>query len=134
MGMQSMTLLAGATVSATGGTTQTLTPTNESVVGGIKLIDASVADMRIRPYVIAKCSWPTINPSTGKYTGKVKHTLQYVEPVLETDGTISFQTIKIERSVTPSYAAASAVDLNKKGAQLLVDSDTTSFLATGSLA
>lgn len=133
MGMQLLTLLDGTTLSATGGTTKTFTPTNETVVGGVKLIDAAVTDLRIRPYVIAKTVWPVLTPQ-GKYVGKVKMTINIVEPIIESDGTISLNSLKIERSTSPTYTAAQLLELEKKGAQLLFDADTAAFRSSGSLA
>jgi hypothetical protein len=76
---------------------------------------------------------PTLDAKTGVY-GKDKKSISYAVPQVLTSGQVVFNTIRIEREVHPSLAAATCVEMNKIGAQLLSDTDLDSFWATGSLS
>ena len=132
MGLANTSILAGATVSATGGTAVNYTPDGLAVKNGIHLIDASVSDFRIRPQVTAKTKNPTLLPD-GSY-GKDHREILLVEPFVDSKGKTQFDFIRIERSMHPESSAAKGLDLLRKGAQLAIDADTASFWATGSLS
>jgi hypothetical protein len=66
--------------------------------------------------------------------GKDKKSMTLALPIVLSDGRVIFNTIRIEREMHPSVSAATALEMNKLGAQLLSDSDTDAFWATGSLS
>lgn len=132
MGLTNASILTGAAVNATGGTAVNYTPDGLAVKNGVHLIDASVTDFRLRPQVTAKTKNPSLLPD-GNY-GKDNREILLVEPFVDSKGKTQFDFIRIERSMHPESSAAKGVDLLKKAAQLCVDTDTTSFWATGSLS
>lgn len=132
MGLKTMSLLAGATVAASGGTALAFAEDGQTIQNGVHLIVPSDTDYQTRRQVTAKYRPPTLNASTGVYS-KDKKSISLALPLVLPDGKVVFNTIRIEREVHPSLAAASAAELCALGAQLLCDSDVTSFWATGSL-
>lgn len=133
MGLTNCSILAGNTIAVSGGTARPLTVSGESVPNGIKLRDLSVSDLRIQPTLVFSTTMPTVD-SSGKYTGRFKSKAVYVEPFVQADGTMSFDVIRIERSVSPERPAAQVAAFNNVGAQLLFDADFTAFWASGSVA
>jgi len=133
MGLKTMSLLAGATVSASGGTALVMAEDGQTIQNGVHLIVPADADYQTRRQVTAKYRPPTLNSSTGAY-GKDKKSISLALPLVLSDGKVVFNTIRIEREVHPSLSASEAEELCKLGAQLLVDSDVTAFWATGSLS
>jgi hypothetical protein len=75
---------------------------------------------------------PAVDPKTGVY-GKDKKSMTYVKPLVLSTGQVIFQTVRIEREMHPSETAANAAEMNKIGAQLLSDTDTDAFWASGSM-
>jgi len=133
MGLKSMSLLAGATVSSTGGTALVFAEDGVTIPNGVHLMVPADADYQTRRQVTVKNRPPTLNATTGVY-GKDKKSISLALPQTLADGKVVFNTIRIEREVHPLLAAASALELNKLGAQLLSDSDTVDFWANGSLS
>jgi hypothetical protein len=133
MGLKNMSLQSGATVSASGGTALAFADDGVSIQNGVHLIVPGDADYQTRRQATVKYRPPTLDARTGAY-GKDKKSISFAQPVVLADGSVVFNTIRIEREVHPSATAAAALDLNVLGAQLLVDSDVTAFWATGSLS
>lgn len=133
MGLKSMSLLSGATVSASGGTALAFADDGQSIQNGVHLIVPADADYQTRRQATAKYRPPVLDTKTGQY-GKDKKSICLAKPQVLTDGRVIFNTIRIEREVHPSLSAADAAELCALGAQLLVDADVTSFWATGSLS
>jgi hypothetical protein len=104
-----------------------------TIQNGLHLIIPADADYQTRRQVTAKYRPPTLDPKTATYS-KDKKSISLSKPIVLTDGRVVFNTIRIEREVHPSLAAADAIELNKLGAQMLVDADTDAFWATGSLS
>lgn len=131
MGIQNMTLLDGATVSATGGTTQTFTPDGVTVPNGIHVADAANADFKTRENV----TFRTRNPQlvNGVYT-KAKRWVTFTVPQVLGNGTIVFNLVRIEVEYHPDMASADFLDMLKKGAQLFIDADLTTFWSAGNLS
>lgn len=132
MGLQNASILAGATISAAGGTAQNFTPDGQTVANGVHLIDASVADFRTRPTMTVKTTPPTVLPD-GSMT-KDKRVVTYVEPFINTKGVIEYDYIRIERRMSPESSAAKGTGLLVKGAQICTDTDFANMWALGSLA
>lgn len=133
MGLKSMSLLATATVSASGGSALAFAEDGVSIQNGLHLIVPADTDYQTRRQVTVKYRQPTLDPKTGAYS-KDKKSISLSKPIVLSDGRVVFNTIRIEREVHPSLAAADAVELNKLGAQLLTDADTDGFWATGALS
>lgn len=133
MALKNMSLLAGATVSATGGTAQVFSDDAVTIANGIHLIVPADTDYQTRRQATAKVRPPTLDSKTGVY-GKDKKSISYAVPIVLSTGQVVFNTIRIEREVHPSFSAANCLELNKIGAQLLVDADADGFWANGSLS
>lgn len=133
MGLKTMSLLASATVAASGGTALVFAEDGMTITNGLHLMVPADADYQTRRQVTVKTRPPTLNPATGVY-GKDKKSISLALPIVLTSGQVVFNTIRIEREVHPSLSAASALELNKLGAQLLVDDDVLNFWANGSLS
>lgn len=132
MGLKTMSLLAGATVSATGGTALAFLDDGVSIQNGVHLVVPADADYQTRRQATAKVRQPVVDPKTGAY-GKDRKTISFTVPQVLADGKVVFNVIRVEREVHPSLSAANALELNKIGAQLLVDSDCADFWAAGTL-
>jgi hypothetical protein len=76
---------------------------------------------------------PTIDTKTGAYS-KDKKSISFAVPSVLPSGVVIFNTIRLEREVHPSLTAAAAAEFNAIGAQLLTDSETAAFWASGSLS
>lgn len=131
MALKNMSLLTAAAITATGGTPVVFADNGITIANGVQLTVPLDVDYQTRRVVTAKVKPATINAATGIY-GKDKKTMSYVEPQVLTDGRVVFNTIRVEREVHPSYPAAKVTDMNKIGAQMLVDLDVAAFWETGS--
>jgi len=132
MGLKNMSLLAGATIAPSGGTAQVFADNGVTISNGVQLVVPADVDYTTRRGATVKFRPPVVDTKTGVY-GKDKKSISYVKPMVLSTGQVVFNTIRIEREVHPSLAAADCTELNKIGAQLLVDADTDGFWATGSL-
>lgn len=131
MGAQNVTLYRGATLAATDGTAQTFTPDGVSVENGIHLADAAEPSFKLRNQLILKTKNPVL--SGGQYT-KGKRWITLIEPIVLADGTAVQNVVRIEIEIHPDMPAADAAELVGAGAQLLFDTDLTSFIMTGNLS
>lgn len=131
MGATATTILVGATITPTGGTNQNFTPDGVTVQNGLHLADAGEPNYIVRHSLTLK----TRNPAlvNGVY-GKGKRYATLVQPIVLASGLTSFNVVRIEVEVHPEMASADYTDMLKKGAQLLIDSDLTTFWSAGSLA
>jgi hypothetical protein len=133
MGLKTMSLLAAATVSASGGTALAFADDGVSISNGVHLIVPADADYQTRRQVTVKYRQPTVDTKTGVYS-KDKKSICLALPKVLLSGQVVFNTIRIEREVHPSLTAAEALELCNLGAQMLVDADVTAFWANGSLS
>lgn len=132
-GLKNMSLLSAATVSFTGGTALAFVDNGVTIANGIQLVVQADTDYQTRRIATVKYRAPVINPANGSY-GKDKKSISLAQPIVLTDGRVVFNTIRIEREVHPSLTTAQTTELNKLGAQLLLDSDTDNFWLSGSLS
>lgn len=132
MGLKSMSLLAGATVTASGGAAQVFGPDGLTIQNGLHLVVPADADYQTRRQATIKYRPPTLDPKTGAYS-KDKKSMSYVKPIVLSSGKVVFNTIRVEREVDPSLSAADAAELNIIGAQMLTDTDVSAFWGSGSL-
>lgn len=126
------TILAGATPSVTGGTSQTFTEGPQTVVGGVHLQDATVADFRLRPSMICKAKLPSL-VQDGSYT-KQKNSVTLSRPQIVASGKTVFNLVRIEVEVHPELSSTDAATLRKDAAQLLFDTDFSDFWVAGKLS
>ena len=132
MGLKTMSLLSSATVAASGGSALVFADNGVTIANGVQLVVPGDADYQTRRTATVKYRPPTLDPKTNSY-GKDKKSISLAKPMVLSSGQVVFNTIRIEREVHPSLSAAEALELNKLGAQLLVDTDVDAFWSTGSL-
>lgn len=133
MGLKTMSLSTGATVTTTGGAALVFADDGVTIPNGVHLVVPADADYQTRRQLTAKYRPPTLDVKTNVY-GKDKKSVCLAQPKVLADGKVIFNTIRIEREVHPSLTAAEAEELNKLGAQLLTDSDVSAFWAAGSMS
>lgn len=132
MGLKNMSLLANATVAASGGTALVFADDGITIQNGTHLVVPADADYQTRRQVTVKYRPPTLDARTNTY-GKDKKSICLSLPIVLADGRVVFNTIRLEREVHPSVTAENAAELCALGAQLLTDADVVAFWATGSL-
>lgn len=133
MPINGMTLLSGATNSATGGTSKTFSVDGQQVKSGVHVSDMSVADFRLRPGITFKSRMPYKRPDGTWQKGKFSATLTM--PKLLADGkTVEYPLGRIELEPHAENTDAELVALLCYMAQMCFDTDTVSFFKTGSLA
>lgn len=132
MSLKTMTLATGATLGVTGGTPIVFAENGVTIPNGLQLMVPADADYQTRRVCTIKNRPPTLNAKTGVY-GKDKKSMSLSLPMVLTDGSVVFNTVRIEREVHPSLSAANALELIKLAAQMFFDDDCTAFWANGSL-
>lgn len=132
MGLKTMSLLSGATVSATGGTALAFIDDGVTIQNGVHLTVPATADARIRETATAKYKPSQVN-ADGSMT-KDRKTISFAIPIVTAAGKIVYNTIRVEREVHPEFSAANCTNLNGLGAQLLIDSEVANFWLAGSLS
>lgn len=130
MGLQNLQITTGATIAVSGGTAQTFSPDNLEVAGGIHVVDATVSDFRVRPGITFKAKSPT-KKSDGTFTKEIRSG-KLVLSYLDSAGIVQYDFVEVTTSLTPG--SINLPELRKKGAQLLIDSDTDHFYTVGSKA
>lgn len=133
MPLNGATLLAGPSISITGGTVKTFTSNGLTVKNGIQIIDASVTDFRIRPVMTVKVTQPVLDKVTGKWL-KGKKEISLTIPKLLADGSQEFPNITVILKDHPENSAAEIQALREFALQTLNDADFASFWAAGSVA
>lgn len=134
MGAQSVTVRVDAepaNLTVAAGTNATFTPDGVQIPSGLHLADASTADFRIRPNITLKTKNPTLN--NGSFS-KGKRWCDVKIPRLLSNGTYVTDIIRIEHEFHPETAAADVQKHRCIAAQMLFDSDLTSFWNAGSLS
>lgn len=135
MGLQNATLLVGGTVSTTGGTSVVFVNNGSQVTGGIQIVDSANTNAVTR----ASLTFRTIKTAaldlvTGLFAGKIKRQAQLVRPKVTASGRVVFPLVRIEVEFSPENTDAEISALLSEGAQLLVDTDFTSFWKIGSVS
>lgn len=133
MALKNMSLTATGTIAVTGGSPLAFTDNGVSIPNGVQLTVPADADYQTRRTVTAKYKAPTVDPKTNKY-GKDRKSMSLTKPIVLADGSVVFNVIRTEREIHPSTTAAEAAELNKLGAQMLIDADTDAFWVSGSLS
>lgn len=133
MALKNMSLLAGATITASGGSAQAFTDDGLQIPNGVHLIVPADTDFVTRRQATAKYRAPAYDAKALAWS-KDKKSISYTKPIILASGAISFCVLRIERECHPEMAAADAVEMNKIGAQLLTDPDLDNYWANGSLS
>lgn len=133
MGLKTMSLLAGATITASGGTALGFAEDGIAVQNGLHLIVPADADYVTRRQLTAKYRPSVYDAKTGLFS-KEKKSLCLVLPFVLPDGRLVYETLRIERELYPTESSANATELLKLGAQLCIDGDVEQFWLTGSLS
>jgi hypothetical protein len=131
MPLKTMSLLTGTTLSATGGTAMAFTDDGVTIQNGVHLVVPATASYTVRESATFKYRPPAL--VKGVYT-RDKKSVSFNVPIILASGETVNNVIRVEREVHPEFSAANCVELNKKAAQLLFDSDTDNFWAAGSLS
>lgn len=135
MGLQNATLMVGATVSTTGGTSTAFVPNGASVTNGTQLVDSTNTNAITRASITAKTiKQAVIDVVTGLFIGKTKRQMQLVRPKVLASGRVVFPLIRIEVETVPDCTDAEITALLNEGAMLLTDTDFISFWKLGSVA
>lgn len=132
MALKNMSIVTGATVSVTGGTAVVFTDDGVSIPNGIHLVVPADVNYAVRRSATVKYRPPALDKE-GIYSRDKKY-ISLTVPMTLASGKIVNNVIRVEREVHPEFAAASATDLNKLAAQLLIDSDADNFWNAGSLS
>lgn len=132
MSLKTMTLAAGTTLGVTGGTPIVFAENGVTIANGLQLMVPADADYQTRRVCTIKNRPPSLNAKTGVY-GKDKKSMSLSLPLVLTDGSVVFNTVRIEREVHPSLSAANALELITLAAQMFFDTDCVAFWANGSL-
>lgn len=128
MALANLGLLTGSTVAITGGTAQAFAPDNQVVPNGIHVVDTSVTDYRVRPYITAKAKSPVKLPD-GKWTKDFRSVIM-VNPFIDSKGDTQYDYIEVRRALHPE--STWGAESRKKGAQLCADTDLDTFYTIGS--
>lgn len=131
MAIKNMSISTGATIAVTGGTAKAFVDTGVSVPGGVQVV-VPASNANVRESATFRHRPAQLLPD-GTYTRK-KDTATITVPMVLASGKVVNNVIRIERDVHPEASNAAATDLNKLGAQLLVDADTDNFWLVGSLS
>jgi len=131
MPIKNGTILSGATISATGGTSSTLTSDGQTVQNGVHVIDASVTDFRVQPHITFK-NRPAKVGSDGKW-GKFKRENVLTIPKILADTSQGFPNIRVTLEGFPEMTQAEIIKLIDWQAQLFTDADFRSFWLSGAV-
>lgn len=131
MSIVNLTLLTGATVNVTGGTSVQFSPDGSEVSRGISVVDSTEADVRTQDKIIFKSTRGSIQQD-GSWS-KDRRSAKVVAPDLLSDGTQDFPYIEISYVGSPLNTAAKLAALKLYAIQMLSDSELNPFWSTGAL-
>lgn len=133
MALTNATLLNGATISATGGTTVNFAPSGTEVPDGVEIIDTGAADYRTRVKISCRSKMPTYNSATQTYS-KGKRMVNITFPKILASGETVFPIVRLEVEDHPEQTAAERLEMLKYISQVCFDADFATFFTTGSKA
>lgn len=132
MGVNGLTIMEGATCSATGGTSKTFVANGATVKGGIQVVDTSQTDARIRPSITAVAK-SAVMAKDGSWSPE-KRDVVIVRPKILADGSVFFNSQRIITSFHPETTVAEVNELYNDGAQLNFDADLSNYRLIGTIA
>lgn len=121
---------AATAIAVTGGTDMTFTVDGLPVANGTHVSNAAQADFRLRENATFKYRPPVQNPD--KSWKKGKWSVSYSEPAVDANGTMTYDTGRLEVELAPTSAASVGVNIRRMLAQLATDTDLDNFYASGS--
>lgn len=130
MALSNATLVTGATISVTGGSTVTFNPSVQKT-DSVDLIDIGASDERTQTKISCRSVAPVYTNSTASYS-KGKRFVTVTVPVILANGETVFDAIRIEMTYHPEETAASRLDRRKMAAQVLFNASFDTFFVTGS--
>lgn len=134
MSVTNATLLVGATVAATGGTSVAFTPNGADVKSGIQLVDSVTTNAVTRAVITLRTIKAAVFDAVkGIFTGKTRRMGQVVRPKVLANGQVVFPLVRVEVEDHPEMTDAERAQLRLDGAQLLTDTDFTSFWTLGAV-
>lgn len=132
MGLKTMSINIGGTLSNSGGTAKVFADDGVSVPNGVHVSVPGTTDFRVREHATFRYSPPVLR-ADGTY-GRQKNTVSITVPKVLEDGSYVNNTVRIEMDLHPSSTSTEGSDLRKLAAQTLFDSDTDNFWTAGSLS
>jgi len=133
MSIRNLTLKLVPTVAFTEGTDVSLTETGQTIQNGLQLSNTDENEILSRYVVTLKSRLPVLDPKKGTFT-KGKQSIVITIPTQLADGSVVFDTIRIERDNHPSSPFSHGHSLNGLAAQMLTSESFTKFWDAGSLA
>lgn len=127
--ISNLTLLTGATITPTGGTTQTFQPSGTNITSGMEVLDVAAGSHLTRKRAQFKTRMSTLQ-SDGSYS-KMKFSATYIMPMVDSLGKVHYNLVRVEVEKHPEITSADEAELLNKGAQLPIDADLATFWATG---
>jgi len=124
------TILDGATISATGGTSKTLSLDGTLVSNGVRVSDFSVTDARVRPSVSAKNRPASYDRNTGVWK-KRKSECVLTFPKVLASGVIEYPNVRIIVEDHPEMSAAETTKMALWSAQVIFNASFADFIAKG---
>lgn len=133
MALSNATLLDGATISATGGTTVNFAPSGKDVKDGVEIVDVGATDYTTRCSISLRVKMPTYNSTTVTWS-KGKRMISLIMPKTLASGETVFPVVRIEVEDHPEQTSDERLEMRKRAAQILTDSDFDQYFSTGSKA
>lgn len=123
---------SAAVISVAGGVDVSFAADNIPVENGAHFVDMSISDFRLRPQLTAKYRQPSQSYKNGAVQwSKDRNTLLYVQPFVDSLGTLHYTLLEIRRETHPEQTSDQKLELNRRGAQMLFDTDFANFWAIG---
>lgn len=135
MSVTNATIMVGATVATSGGTSTAFTPNGADISSGIQLVDAVSTNAITRAVITLRTVKSAMFDAVkGMFTGKTRRYMQLVRPKVLANGSVVYPLVRVEVEDHPEMSDAERAQLRTEGAQLLTDADFTQFWVLGSLA
>lgn len=130
MPVSTLSILSGATLSATGGTALPFALYGKEIPNGVAVMNLTEPSYKLRQTVTVSVKHPTVG-NDGELT-KFRKKCTYVRPFALASGKIVYPVIRIDLEDHPDMSAAEITEFRLRGAQLLIDADMIAFWETGS--
>lgn len=132
MSVQNATILAGPTISVTGGTSKAFTPSSQKVINGINIVDTTATDYRTRPNVSLRATEAQYD-RLGNCVAKAIRKATATRPKVLANGSIEFPCAEVTLKVHPETTDAELTSIIEMAVQLLTDVDFENFRKFGSI-
>lgn len=132
MSVQNATILAGPTISVSGGVSKPFTPSSQKVNNGINIVDTTATDYRTRPNVSLRATEAQYD-RLGSCVAKAVRKATATRPKVLTNGSIEFPCIEIALKVHPETTDAELISLIEMAVQILTGTHFENFRKFGSI-